>query len=326
VDHESEPAAIAEAEEVGEPDPVPVVEAVVQSEPEPVSDEAELAAVAVVTAGVVHHEPEPAANAEPELIVEQEPEPATDEAEPAVVEPAFDHESAPSAVLERESEPEPASALEPEPASALQPEPASALQPEPAPTDPDPDAVRWTRRPASTPRERVPDEVVAEPVGADEVAGAAAAAPSHPVTVSWRGEDAMANLELDGPRAVDPDDLIIVEPPSQLVAPPRRRRPPAPPAESDTVEVTPDAPQVTPTPVVPPTREPAPSPPADGPPARIGRGVVLLVVLLAILAALVWFFLLRDSDPASALSTARAGVALVAPELNGATGRGDLPG
>ncbi len=237
------------------------------------------------------------------------------------MEPAFDHESAPIAVLEPESEPEPASALEPEPASALEPEPAP-VAPEPAPMDPDPDAVRWTRRPASTPRERVPDEVVAEPVGADEVAGAAAAATSHPVTVSWRGEDAMANLELDGPRAVDPDDLIIVEPPSQLVAPPRRRRPPAPQAEGATVEVTPDAPQVTPTPVAPPTREPAPSTPADGPPARIGRGVLLLVVLLAILAALVWFFLLRDTDPASALSTTRAGVAMVAPALDRCDGPG----
>ena len=54
--------------------------------------------------------------------------------------------------------------------------------------------------------------------------------------------------------------------------------------------------------------------------------MLLLVVLLAILAALVWFFLLRDTDPASALSTTRAGVAMVAPALIGATGQGDLAG
>ena len=64
----------------------------------------------------------------------------------------------------------------------------------------------------------------------------------------------------------------------------------------------------------------------DGPAPRTGRGVLLLVVLLVILAALVWYFLLRDTAPASALSTTRTGAALVAAVLDPATGQGDIAG
>ena len=64
--------------------------------------------------------------------------------------------------------------------------------------------------------------------------------------------------------------------------------------------------------------------PADGPPSRTGRGVLLLVALLVILAALVWFFLLRGSDPASVGSSARDGVATVAAALDTAMDPGDL--
>ena len=171
------------------------------------------------------------------------------------------------------------------------------------------------------------DELVAEPVGTDEPPGPEVpASTSHPVTVSWRGEDAMDYLELDGPKAVDPDDLIIVEPPSQLFASPRRRRPEHPPVEDPVVEATPDPPDEAAPPEAPPERGPAQSTPADGPPSRTGRGVLLLVVLLAVLAALVWYFLLRDADPASAVSMTRSGMGWVAAALNPATGQGDLTG
>ena len=95
-----------------------------------------------------------------------------------------------------------------------------------------------------------------------------------------------------------------------------------PPAEDAAVEATPEPPARC------PARGPASSPDQrrtsrwtnQRPPT--GRGVLLLVVLLAVLAALVWFFLLRDTDPASAVSTTRAGVGWVAAGAE----PGDRPG
>ena len=226
------------------------------------------------------------------------------------------------------------------------------LEPEPPPVvEPDPEAERWTRRRSQPARERASGGLIGEPVEAD-TAGASAtadlpnqdggpgalgterpdaeapASTSHPVTVSWRGEDAMGALELDGPNVVDPDDLIIVEPPSQLVAQPRRRRPERPPVEDPVVEVNPEPPDEIPPPPRPavPERVPVEHKPADSTAPRTGRGVLLLAVLLVILAVLVWYFLLRDSDPASAVSTTRTGVALVAAALAPATGQPDLAG
>ena len=110
----------------------------------------------------------------------------------------------------------------------------------------------------------------------------------------------MDYLELDGPRVGDPNDLIIVEPPSQLFAHSRRRRPEPPPLEDTAVDVTPDEPDEGPPPV--PAADdgtPATVGAAD-PPSRMGRRLLVLAFLLAILAVLVWYFLLRDGDPGSA--------------------------
>jgi hypothetical protein len=139
----------------------------------------------------------------------------------------------------------------------------------------------------------------------------------------------MGYLELDGPSGADPEDLIIVEPPSQLFASGRRRRPEHPPEPDTPVDVTPDEPDEVPVHELPSVRAPSEPPPAARPTSGsgksgLGRGVLLLVALLVILAALVWFFLLRGSDPASVGSSARDGVATVAAALDTAMDPGDL--
>ena len=277
-------------------------------------------------------------------LAEQSERPEEAELEPAVVgEPEPDLEA--QAAAHAEPEPEPAATLEPPTTRDSGTEPEPAHEPELPP-------LGWVRPPSEPPRDPRSGDPVAESAaeGAadhaataqsphheegsvaplDETAGAGVpAATSHQVTVAWRGEDAMGYLELDGPSGGDPEDLIIVEPPSQLFASGRRRRPEHPPEPDTPVDVTPEEPDEVLVHEVPPVQAPTEPPPAARPTSGpgqggLGRGVLLLVVLLVILAALVWFFLLRGSDPSSVGSSARDGVATVAAAINTAVDPGDL--
>jgi hypothetical protein len=136
---------------------------------------------------------------------------------------------------------------------------------------------------------------------------------SHPIAVSWRGADYMAYLELDTPEEDDTKELIIVEPPSQLFIQNRRRRP-AHPAEGD-VSGTSERSHVAAGSGAPAAGDSAAKQRAAGPPSRAGRRNLLLAMLLVILAALVWYFLLRDPDPASAVSITRVGAVVMAAAL-----------
>ena len=294
-------------------------------------------------------EPEPVAEPRSELLVtmgdELEPVAERDRALMDVGGLSLTSDAEPEPDLQPQREAEAEAAPEPLPEAESGPEPEPAPEPEQAP-------LRWVRPPSEPPRDPRSGDLVAEPADegsadhaataqspgheegsvapVDETAGAGVpAATSHQVTVAWRGEDAMGYLELDGPSGADPEDLIIVEPPSQLFASGRRRRPEHPPEPDTPVDVTPDEPDEVPVHELPSVRAPSEPPPAARPTSGsgksgLGRGVLLLVALLVILAALVWFFLLRGSDPASVGSSARDGMATVAAALDTAKDPGDL--
>jgi hypothetical protein len=258
----------------------------------------------------------------------------------AEAEPEVETNAETNAEVEAGTAAEPTSAETPEWLPALVLSGAAAGKPEP-------DATSWQ----DDETEMVPAALTSETLsGADEQSTPAPGddsdeepsvaladlaegeAPGHQVTVSWRGEEYMKFLELDTPPEDDTHDLIIVEPPTQLFAPTRRRR-----AERS-IEVEPVSADSTPAPqrparpgapeadatVAPEPAAPAPAP-APAPPSSTGMRVLLVILLLVGIAALVWYFLFRDTDTPSVVeSAALSQSVVVTAAAHPTTGHDDL--
>ena len=124
--------------------------------------------------------------------------------------------------------------------------------------------------------------------------------------MSWRGAD-----YFEGEPAVDDTaELIIVEPPSQMYAASRRRRPEPRVAHDEDPDATPARTDATSTPR-PEGPATADQEPGDAPAGKSRRAFVLALLLVVVLAA-VWYFLLRDPASGSAAPTGRTASAAVA--------------
>ena len=124
--------------------------------------------------------------------------------------------------------------------------------------------------------------------------------------MSWRGADYFEGE----PEVDDTAELIIVEPPSQMYAAGRRRRPEPRVAHDEDPDATPARTDAASTPR-PDGSATADQEPADAPAGKSRRALVLALLLVVVLAA-VWYFLLRDPGSGSAAPTGRTASAAVA--------------
>ena len=126
------------------------------------------------------------------------------------------------------------------------------------------------------------------------------------IAVSWRGADYFeGEPELD-----ESAELIIVEPPSQMYAASGRRRRPEPRvAHDEDPDATPARTDATSSPRLDGSAD-ADQAPAK-PTGKSRRALVLAVLLVVVLAA-VWYFLLRDPGAGSAAPATGTGSAVVA--------------